>query len=99
MSTNPLVPLFYDGQDRQTEPVALKSHQDIKAERKQGLLNGWYQENGRIFVLYRPKHIDINSLEMVAGSGFDSAWGIMQSGYAGPNTWQLKTSKGVVDTA
>jgi len=96
VSTNPLVPLFYDGQDRQTEPVALKSHQDIKAERKQGLLNGWYQENGRIFVLYRPKHIDINSLEMVAGSGFSESWNIKQSGPAGPLVWQLRSQAGPV---
>jgi len=27
-----------------------------------------------------------------AGSGFDTSWAIRQSGYAGPLTWQLKSS-------
>lgn len=93
MADSPLVPLYYDGQDRRTEPVALKTHADIRAERKQGLLNGWYQENGRLFVLYRPEPVDMDHLEMVAGSGFDTAWGIKQSGWAGPLVWQLKTQK------
>jgi len=30
------------------------------------------------------------SLNRIAGSGFDTAWHIQQSGYAGPNVWQLK---------
>ena len=31
------------------------------------------------------------TLHMVAGSGFDTAWHIKQSGYDGPLVWQLKT--------
>ena len=31
------------------------------------------------------------SLTRAAGGGFDSAWGIRQSGYAGPLCWQLMT--------
>lgn len=30
---------------------------------------------------------------MVEGSGFDTAWGIRQSGFAGPLVWQLKTMR------
>src|SRR5690348_4359903 len=33
-----------------------------------------------------------STLERAAGSGFDTAWSIRQSGYAGPLCWQLKTS-------
>jgi hypothetical protein len=29
-------------------------------------------------------------LTLAAGSGFDTAWHMIQSGYAGPLTWQLK---------
>lgn len=32
-----------------------------------------------------------DSLAMAAGSGFDTAWHTIQSGYAGPLTWQLKS--------
>jgi len=33
------------------------------------------------------------SLSKAAGSGFDTAWSIRMSGYAGPLVWQLKTPK------
>lgn len=36
------------------------------------------------------KHQD--SLQKAAGSGFDTAWSIRQSGYAGPLVWQLKAT-------
>lgn len=32
------------------------------------------------------------SLNRAAGSGFDTAWSIRQSGYAGPLCWQLKSA-------
>ena len=32
------------------------------------------------------------SLNKAAGSGFDTAWSIRQSGYAGPLVWQLKSA-------
>ena len=51
-------------------------------------------QNQALGVLLRGRFLpERDTLQMVAGSGFDSAWGIMQSGYAGPNVWQLKTSK------
>ncbi len=31
------------------------------------------------------------SLSRSAGGGFDAAWAIRMSGYAGPNVWQLNT--------
>lgn len=31
------------------------------------------------------------SLSRAAGGGFDAAWGIQQSGWAGPLVWQLRT--------
>jgi hypothetical protein len=31
--------------------------------------------------------------QVIAGSGFDSAWSIRQSGYAGPLCWQLNSDK------
>lgn len=34
-----------------------------------------------------------DSTNRVAGSGFDTAWGIRQSGFAGPLVWQLKTMR------
>jgi len=33
-----------------------------------------------------------NHEKRAAGWGFDAAWGIRQSGYAGPLCWQLRTS-------
>lgn len=93
MSKTDLVPIYYDGQDRRTEPVFRKTHLQIKADRKAGLLDGWYQENGRIFVQYRPAGLridDLDTLSLASGSGFDTAWSIKQSGYAGPLTWQLR---------
>ena len=38
-----------------------------------------------------------DTLQMVAGSGFDSAWAKLQSGYAGPLVWQLKTDGAYVE--
>lgn len=35
------------------------------------------------------------SMKRAAGWGFDSAWGIMESGYAGPGVWQLRTAREV----
>lgn len=38
----------------------------------------------------RPEYDPIHA---AAGSGFDTAWHTIQSGYAGPLTWQLKSSR------
>ena len=35
------------------------------------------------------------SLTRAAGWGFDAAWGIRQSGYAGPLVYQLRTERGL----
>jgi hypothetical protein len=92
VSQSTLVPIYHDGQDRRTAPVEIKTHREIKEQRKAGLLHGWYVDNGNTFVLYRPKPIEKHYEDIAHGSGFDSAWHILQSGYAGPNTWQLKTA-------
>lgn len=41
------------------------------------------------YVIRRPE----DSLNRVAGSGFDTAWHIQQSGYAGPLVWELNSSR------
>jgi hypothetical protein len=51
-------------------------------------------ENQALGVLLRGRFLPERDHEQViAGSGFDSAWSIKQSGYAGPNVWQLKSDK------
>lgn len=90
MSKNVLVPGYYDGQDRSTDPVFFKSHQEIKALRKAGELDGWYQQNGGVFVIYRRVHeVDERTL---AASSMRSAWGVFKSGYAGPLVFQMRGS-------
>lgn len=49
-------------------------------------------ENQALGILLRGRFLpEPDTLQMVAGSGFDSAWAKLQSGYAGPLVWQLKT--------
>ena len=50
-------------------------------------------DNKFLGVVLRARVLDSakDSIERPAGSGFDSAWHIMQSGWAGPLVWQLRT--------
>lgn len=41
--------------------------------------------------MLRLRH-EVDPMTLTAGSGYDTAWGIRPSGYAGPGVWQLKTS-------
>jgi hypothetical protein len=90
MAQDYFVPCFYDGQDRRTTPVCLLERRDLKERRKSGTLDGWYQENGKVFVIYRPPKIAKSPEELSAGGGFSQAWQQKQSGYAGPLVWQLR---------
>jgi hypothetical protein len=94
VSTNELVPAYYDGQDRSTAPVFLKTHREIKSLRKSGELDGWYQQNGAVFVIYRrAPELDVEKL--IAAGSMRSAWGVFKSGYAGPNVWQMRRERGL----
>jgi hypothetical protein len=75
-----LIPGYYDGHSRTGQPIFLKSREDIKAERKAGLLHGSYQENGSVFIMYRVAHVSKSDVEM---------WIPRQSGYAGPLVLQM----------
>jgi hypothetical protein len=90
VSQKSLVPLFFDGQDRTSVPFAIKSHAEIKSERRAGKLNGWYVDNGKTFVIYRPIPVFVDFLEIPAGSGFDQAWRIVPSG--GMPVWQMRST-------
>ncbi len=76
-----LIPLYYEGQNRATKPKFLKTRIEIKLERKAGLLNGSYQENGAIFIVYQAREADPTSAH--------DHWIPLQSGYAGPLVLQL----------
>jgi hypothetical protein len=76
-----LVPAYYDGADRSKSPIFLRSRDDIKAQRKAGLLEGSYQENGSVFILYRASRpVKLSEVEV---------WIPRQSGYAGPLVLQM----------
>jgi hypothetical protein len=92
VSKNDLVPGYYDGQDRSTSPVFLKTHAEIKLLRKSGRLDGWYQQNGTVFVIYRA-HIEIDPERLAAAGTMRDAWMTAQSGYAGPLVWQLRGTR------
>lgn len=56
----------------------------------------WLNPSDRRYgLVLRKKYLDLreDTIAMIAGSGFDSAWAKLQSGYAGPLVWQLKTTK------
>ena len=81
MSKTDLVPIYYDGDNRSRPPVYLKSRDDIKTQRRMGLLVGNYQDNGAVFVLYRAtKPEKLSEVEV---------WAPRQSGYAGPLVLQM----------
>ena len=92
MSTQRLVPAYYDGDDRTGTPVFLKSPQEIKSLRKSGNLEGWYQENGNVFVIYRRRvERSLQEIERaIIASTMRAAWVTKQSGYAGPLVLQMR---------
>ena len=81
VSKDELVPIFNDGDDRSRAPLRLMSRDDIKHQRAMGDLNGQYQQNGSIFVLYRK--VKVEKLSDV------ERWATRQSGYAGPLVLQM----------
>ena len=98
MSKHDLVPVFYDGQNRNGKPAYHETRENIKKQRKSGNLHGSYQQNGAIFILYQRIAKEFNHLEFAAGHSFSSAWNIRQSGYAGPLVWQMKSTRIAVPT-
>jgi hypothetical protein len=51
-------------------------------------------QNQALGVLLRGRFLPERDHEQViAGSGFDTAWAKKRSGYCGPMVWQLKTSR------
>jgi len=99
VSKTELVPIYYDGQDRSQPPAQALSREEIKRRRKAGELDGWYQCNGRLFVIYVPK-VKLEDLEReIARGGFDSAWAIRASGETGMLgefgmlVWQMNTPR------
>lgn len=92
MAKEDLIPVYYEGQNRKSKPSFMETRERIKARRKSGELEGGYQENGAVFILYKLNPLDLDTMDFPAGSGFAESWSIRQSGYGGPLTWQLKTS-------
>lgn len=82
VSKNDLIPGYYDGDCRAAKPEFLKSREDIKAQRKSGSLQGSYQENGAVFIMYR-------AVRPVDPSSDVEMWVPRQSGYAGPLVLQM----------
>ena len=81
MSKSDLIPIYYDGDDRSRPPLRCVSRDDIKTQRRAGLLVGSYQENGTVFILYRaPRPEKKFEVEL---------WAPRQSGYAGPLVLQM----------
>jgi hypothetical protein len=95
MSTDRLIPAYFDGEARKGEPVFLKTSAEIKALRKSGTVEGWYQENGTVFVIYRGrKERSLAQIERaIAASTMQTAWVTKQSGYAGPLVMQMRTER------
>jgi hypothetical protein len=96
VSTNRLVPAFFDGDDRTGAPVFLKSPAEIKALRKSKALEGWYQENGNVFILYRRRTEQRDIERAIAASTMRTAWATKQSGYAGPLVLQMRSAEAYV---
>lgn len=94
MSKLDLVPAYFDGEPREGTPVFLKTRDEIKRLRRTGALHGGYQQNGAIFVIYRPHHErSLDEIERaVIASTMRTAWVTKQSGYAGPLVMQMRTS-------
>ncbi len=82
MAKTDLVPAYYDGSDRSKPPVFVKSREEIKSQRRAGLLNGGYQENGDVFILYRAQKPEKVLADI-------ERWITRQSGYAGPLVLQM----------
>jgi hypothetical protein len=92
VSKQDLVPVYYSNQNRNSAPAFVETRANLKLRRKSGNLNGGYQQNGTVFILYSMKTVEVDTLGLPAGSGFETAWGIKQSGYGGPLVWQMKTN-------
>jgi hypothetical protein len=93
LSFNDLVPAYYDGADRSKPPAFFKTHQEIKQQRKDGLLHGWYADHSKIFVIYRPFSAKpvVDREKAIAAGCMADAWVQAQSGYAGPMVLQMPT--------
>lgn len=91
MSKHDLIPAFYDGQDRSKAPLFLKSRVEIKQQRKLGALNGSFQENGSVFIVYRAfsQMEDRDCERLIAAGCMADAWSQVQSGYGGPMVLQM----------
>lgn len=95
MAKNDIVPVYYVGQNRKSKPAFSDTRENIKLRRKAGEFDGWYQENGKVFMLRKLAFRDVNITDLLslsAGASFSDSWSIRQSGYGGPLIWQLRTS-------
>jgi hypothetical protein len=98
VSTELLVPGYYDGQDRSRPPVFLKTRAEIKQERRDGVLDGWYQEHATVFVIFKSfaQQAMKEFEELMAAGNMSDAWAPRQSGYAGPLVLQMQELDGEV---
>lgn len=91
-----LIPAFFDGDDRCGTPVFIKTTAEIKALRKAKALEGWYQENGNVFIVYRRRTEQRDIERAIAASSMRTAWTTKQSGYAGPLVLQMRSAEAYV---
>jgi hypothetical protein len=90
-----IIPAYFDGQDRSKPAVFLKTRDEIKAARKAGTLHGSYQDNGKVFILYRAWSAtpEPDQERLIAAGCMADAWKQIQSGYGGPMVLQMPSTE------
>ncbi len=91
------IPIFAKHSNPQIDrPILRKKLAYIQLQLARGEVYAINPDNLSLGVICRGIHSlrEVNTELFAAGSGFDTAWAIRQSGIAGPLTWQLNHANG-----